>query len=114
MDATHLVETLKSLNPETTLFIVASKTFTTQETLANAKAARRWCIEALKDESAVARHFVAVSTNAAEVAAFGIDTGNMFGFGIGLEAATRCGQPLTPHCAGHRHAEFHAIVAGRV
>ena len=105
VDATHLVETLKSLNPETTLFIVASKTFTTQETLANAKAARRWCIEALKDESAVARHFVAVSTNAAEVAAFGIDTGNMFGFwdwvggryslwsAIGLPIALAIGMP---------------------
>ncbi|MCP4287752.1 MAG: glucose-6-phosphate isomerase [Gammaproteobacteria bacterium] len=80
VDATHLVETLTPLNPETTLFIVASKTFTTQETLTNARAARTWCIEALKDERAVARHFVAVSTNAGEVSAFGIDTSNMFGF----------------------------------
>ena len=80
VDGTHLVETLKPLDPETTLFIVSSKTFTTQETLANAHAARRWCVEALGDEAAVARHFVAVSTNAEAVAAFGIDTANMFGF----------------------------------
>lgn len=105
VDATHLVETLKPLNPETTLFIIASKTFTTQETLANAQAARDWCISALKDETAVARHFVAVSTNAKEVAAFGIDTANMFGFwdwvggryslwsAIGLPIALAIGMP---------------------
>ncbi len=80
VDATHLVETLKPLNPETTLFIVASKTFTTQETLTNAHAARAWCLDALKQEQAIARHFVAVSTNADAVAAFGIDTDNMFVF----------------------------------
>ncbi len=80
VDGTHLVETLKPLDPETTLFIVSSKTFTTQETLANAHAARRWCVEGLGDEAAVARHFVAVSTNAEAVDAFGIDTANMFGF----------------------------------
>lgn len=105
VDATHLVETLKPLSAETTLFIVASKTFTTQETLANAHAARRWCIAALRDERAVAKHFVAVSTNAAEVAAFGIDTDNMFGFwdwvggryslwsAIGLPIALAIGMP---------------------
>ncbi|MCB1880714.1 MAG: glucose-6-phosphate isomerase [Gammaproteobacteria bacterium] len=105
VDATHLVETLKPLNPETTLFIIASKTFTTQETLANAQAARAWCISALTDEAAVARHFVAVSTNAKEVAAFGIDTANMFGFwdwvggryslwsAIGLPIALAIGMP---------------------
>ncbi len=80
VDGTHLVETLKNCHPESTLFIVASKTFTTQETLSNAHAARRWCVEALGDEAAVARHFVAVSTNAREVSAFGIDTDNMFEF----------------------------------
>jgi glucose-6-phosphate isomerase len=80
VDATHLVETLKPLDPETTLFIVASKTFTTQETLTNAQAARRWCLETLKDDAAIARHFVAVSTNAAAVSEFGIDTDNMFIF----------------------------------
>jgi glucose-6-phosphate isomerase len=80
VDGTHIVETLKRVNAETSLFIVASKTFTTQETLTNAHSARRWLIGQLKDESAIARHFVAVSTNAREVSAFGIDTANMFGF----------------------------------
>ena len=80
VDGTHLAETIKPLNPATTLFIVASKTFTTQETLTNAHAARNWCLAALKDEAAVARHFVAVSTNADEVSAFGIDPENMFVF----------------------------------
>ena len=64
VDATHLVETLKKLDPQTTLFIIASKTFTTQETLTNAWSARNWLIRSLGDEAAVARHFVALSTNA--------------------------------------------------
>ncbi len=80
VDPTHLVETLKPLHPETTLFIVSSKTFTTQETLSNAHAARRWCLSVLQDEAAVARHFVAVSTNTEAVRAFGIDPANMFVF----------------------------------
>ncbi|MCP3669281.1 MAG: glucose-6-phosphate isomerase [Gammaproteobacteria bacterium] len=80
VDATHLVETTRYLDPETTLFIVASKTFTTQETLTNAHAARAWCLDVLQDEQAIARHFVAVSTNAEAVAEFGIDTDNMFVF----------------------------------
>lgn len=80
VDATHLVETTKQLDPETTLFIVASKTFTTQETLTNAHAARRWCLNSLQDDNAIASHFVAVSTNAKAVAEFGIDTNNMFVF----------------------------------
>jgi glucose-6-phosphate isomerase len=80
VDASHLVETLKPLDPETTLFIVASKTFTTQETMTNAESARAWLVERLGDEAAVGRHFVAVSTNAERVADFGIDTDNMFGF----------------------------------
>jgi len=80
VDGTHLAETLKPLDPATTLFIVASKTFTTQETLSNAQAARGWCLAALKEDAAVARHFVAVSTNAVKVSEFGIDTRNMFGF----------------------------------
>jgi glucose-6-phosphate isomerase len=80
VDPTHLAEVLKRVKPETTLFIVASKTFTTQETLANAHAARAWFLKAAKKKEAVAKHFVAVSTNAAEVAKFGIDTANMFGF----------------------------------
>lgn len=80
VDGTHLVETLARLNPETTLFIVASKTFTTQETMTNATSARSWLLAALGEQTAVARHFVAVSTNAERVTAFGIDTANMFGF----------------------------------
>jgi len=80
VDATDLTEALRDLDPRTTLFVVSSKTFTTQETMANAASARAWCLEALKDEAAIASHFVAVSTDAAKVAAFGIDTANMFGF----------------------------------
>ena len=80
IDGTHMAETLRALNPETTLFIVASKTFTTQETITNAKSARAWLVKALGDDKAVAKHFVAVSTAAAEVSKFGIDTENMFGF----------------------------------
>ncbi|WP_130841500.1 glucose-6-phosphate isomerase [Corynebacterium neomassiliense] len=88
VDPSDLVETLQGLDPESTLFIVSSKTFTTAETLANAHAARRWLLEKLGTDTSdpdavretVAKHFVAVSTNAAEVEAFGIDTANMFGF----------------------------------
>jgi glucose-6-phosphate isomerase len=81
IDPTDLAEAVRDLDPASTLFIVASKTFTTQETLTNAKEARRWLVDGLGgDESAVARHFVAVSTNAEKVADFGIDTENMFGF----------------------------------
>ena len=80
VDASHLAETLKLVKADQTLFIVASKTFTTQETMTNAESARAWLIEKLGDSKAVAKHFVAVSTNAEKVAAFGIDTANMFGF----------------------------------
>jgi glucose-6-phosphate isomerase len=80
IDGTHLVETLKALDPETTLFIIASKTFTTQETLTNAHSARDWFLEKAGNEAAIAKHFVAVSTNAEEVSRFGIDTENMFEF----------------------------------
>jgi len=80
VDGTQLVETLKRLVPETTLFVISSKTFTTQETLANAHSARDWFLAAARDRRHVAAHFVAVSTNAEEVAAFGIDTANMFEF----------------------------------
>ncbi len=80
VDATDFAEATRGLDPEQTLFIVCSKTFTTQETLANARLARDFCLRALGSEAAVARHFVAVSTNEKEVAAFGIDTANMFGF----------------------------------
>ncbi len=80
VDGTHIAETLKKVDPETTLFFIASKTFTTQETMTNAHTARAWFLEKAKDESAVAKHFVALSTNAKAVAAFGIDTKNMFAF----------------------------------
>lgn len=101
VDGTHVAETLKNIDPETTLFMIASKTFTTQETMANAFTARNWLIERGAQEGDVAKHFVALSTNKAGVSQFGIDTENMFEFwdwvggryslwsGIGLSIA--CG-----------------------
>ncbi len=80
VDGTDFVEAVIDLDPEETLFIVSSKTFTTQETMNNAHSARAWLLDALGDEAAVAKHFVAVSTNAQAVSAFGIDTAQMFGF----------------------------------
>jgi glucose-6-phosphate isomerase len=80
VDGTDFAESTRDLDPAETLFIVCSKTFTTLETLANAQSARAWCLRALGDEAAIAEHFVAVSTNAREVARFGIDTANMFEF----------------------------------
>lgn len=80
VDGTHIAETLRRVQPETTLFIISSKTFTTQETMANAFTARQWFLKAARDEAHVARHFVAVSTNARAVQAFGIDAENMFEF----------------------------------
>lgn len=80
IDGTHIAETLKKLNPETTLFIIASKTFTTQETITNATSAKLWLLESLKSEAAVASHFVALSTNTEKVKEFGINEKNMFGF----------------------------------
>ncbi|NOI31394.1 glucose-6-phosphate isomerase [Vibrio coralliilyticus] len=80
VDGTHIVETLKKVNPETTLFLVASKTFTTQETMTNAHSARDWFLESAGDEAHVAKHFAALSTNAPAVSEFGIDTDNMFEF----------------------------------
>ena len=80
VDGTDFAEATRDLNPDETLFIVSSKTFTTQETMTNAHSARDWALKQLSDEAAVAKHFVAVSTNAQEVTKFGIDTANMFGF----------------------------------
>jgi glucose-6-phosphate isomerase len=80
VDGTDFAEAVIDLDPAETLFIISSKTFTTLETMTNAHTARDWALAGLKDESAVAKHFVAVSTNAAEVTKFGIDTANMFGF----------------------------------
>ncbi len=80
VDGTDFAEATRDLDPAETLFIISSKTFTTLETMTNAQTAREWSLSALRDEKAVAKHFVAVSTNAGEVAKFGIDTHNMFGF----------------------------------
>jgi glucose-6-phosphate isomerase len=80
VDGTHIAETLKKVNPETTLFMIASKTFTTQETMANAHSARNWFLKSAKDLEHVKKHFVAISTNQKEVEKFGIDPNNMFGF----------------------------------
>jgi glucose-6-phosphate isomerase len=80
VDGTHIAETLKKVDPETTLFFIASKTFTTQETMTNAHTARSWFLDKAKDEAAVAKHFVALSTNVKSVSEFGIDTANMFSF----------------------------------
>lgn len=80
VDGTHIAETLKKVDAETTLFIIASKTFTTQETMTNANSAKSWFLEAAKNESEVAKHFVALSTNGEKVTEFGIDKANMFQF----------------------------------
>ena len=80
VDGTHIAETLKRLSPQTTLFLIASKTFTTQETMTNALTARQWFLSAAGDELTVAKHFAALSTNEKEVTKFGIDPANMFGF----------------------------------
>nr|CAG4650814.1 EOG090X02RQ [Simocephalus serrulatus] len=105
VDGTHIAVTLQKLNPETTLFIIASKTFTTQETITNAESAKLWFLEKSKDESTVAKHFVALSTNGVKVREFGILEKNMFGFwdwvggryslwsAIGLSIALHIGYP---------------------
>jgi glucose-6-phosphate isomerase len=80
IDGTHIAEALKQSNPETTLFLVASKTFTTAETCTNAATAKDWFLNVAKNESHIAKHFVALSTNKGEVTKFGIDAKNMFGF----------------------------------
>ena len=80
IDGSHISETLKNLNPETTLFLIASKTFTTQETMTNAYTARKWFLQAAKNKSYVTKHFIALSTNKEKVKAFGIDSDNMFEF----------------------------------
>jgi glucose-6-phosphate isomerase len=120
VDGTHLAETLKKVHPETTLFIIASKTFTTQETMTNAESARAWFIEKTKSEAAIANHFAAVSTNATEVTKFGIDPANMFVFwdwvggryslwsSIGLSIACTIGyQNFEKLLAGAHRADEH-------
>ncbi len=117
VDGTDFVEATRDLDPAETLCIVSSKTFTTLETMTNARSAREWALAALGEEAAVAKHFVAVSTNAAEVAKFGIDTDNMFGFwdwvggrysmdsAIGLSTMLAVG----PERFGELLAGFHAM-----
>jgi glucose-6-phosphate isomerase len=117
VDGTDFVESTRDLDPRETLFVICSKTFTTLETLTNARAARAWCLAALKDEAAVARHFVAVSTNADEVAKFGIDTKNMFEFwdwvGGRYSYASAVGLSLMiaigPEAFGEMLGGFHAM-----
>ena len=116
VDGAQLAQTIESLDPASTLFVVASKTFTTQETLTNAESARAWCLEALHDEAAIARHFVAVSTNSDAVSAFGIDPQNMFEFwdwvggryslwsAIGLPIALAIGMPRFEELLAGAHA----------
>ena len=117
VDGTDFAEATRDLEPAETLFVVSSKTFTTLETMTNARTARAWLVGALGDEAAVARHFVAVSTNPAEVAAFGIDPANTFGFwdwvggrysmdsAIGLTTMVAVG----PDAFGELLAGFHAV-----
>jgi glucose-6-phosphate isomerase len=117
VDSTDFVEATRDLAPDETLFVISSKTFTTLETMTNAHSARAWALDALGDESAIAKHFVAVSTNAAEVQAFGIDPENMFGFwdwvggrysmdsAIGLSTMLAIG----PDAFGDLLAGFHAM-----
>ena len=120
VDGTDICETLKALAPASTLFLIASKTFTTEETMTNAASAREWLLQAAADESAVARHFAALSTNAEAVAAFGIDTDNMFEFwdwvggryslwsAIGLPIAIAIGMDRFEELlAGAHHADEH-------
>jgi glucose-6-phosphate isomerase len=117
VDGTDFAEATRDLDPATTLFIVASKTFTTLETMTNARTARAWSLAALKDEAAVAKHFVALSTNAAEVSKFGIDTANMFGFWdwvggrYSMDSAIGLSTMLAVGPAGFREmlAGFHAM-----
>jgi len=124
VDGDDIAYKTAGLDAETTLFIVASKTFTTQETMANAATARAWLLEHLADEAAVVRHFVAVSTAAAEVAAFGIDTANMFGFwdwvggrysmdsAVGLSLMIAIGPPaFREMLAGFRAVDEHFATA---
>src|SRR5207248_2322536 len=117
VDGTDFAEATRDLDPAETLVIVSSKTFTTLETMRNARTARAWLVDALGDEAAVARHFVAVSTNADEVRGFGIDVRNMFGFwdwvggrysmdsAIGLSTMIAIG----PAAFGELLGGFHAI-----
>jgi len=113
VDSTDIVEATRDLDPAETLFIICSKTFTTLETMTNARSAREWSLAALKDEEAIAKHFVAVSTSAEKVREFGIDTDNMFGFWewvggrYSMDAAVGLSTMLAIGPAG-----FHEMLAG--
>jgi glucose-6-phosphate isomerase len=120
VDGTHIAETLKKVTPDETLFLIASKTFTTQETMTNAHSARNWFLQHAKDEAFVAKHFAALSTNEKEVVKFGIDTANMFEFwdwvggryslwsAIGLSIALTVGYENFEHLLrGAHHADEH-------
>ncbi len=122
VDSTDFVEATRDLEADETLFIISSKTFTTLETMTNAKSARDWALSALGDESAIAKHFVAVSTNADEVSKFGIDTANMFGFwdwvggrysmdsAIGLSTMLAVGpESFTEMLAGFHEIDVHLL-----
>ncbi|MFO0938477.1 MAG: glucose-6-phosphate isomerase [Gemmataceae bacterium] len=117
VDGTDFHESTRDLDPEETLFIVASKTFTTQETMTNAHTAREWALHTLKHNAAIAKHFVAVSTNAAEVSKFGIDPANMFGFWdwvggrYSMESAVGLSTMLAigPDCFRELLSGFHAM-----
>lgn len=113
IDGTHLAETLKAVNPETTLFLVASKTFTTQETMTNANSARDWFLSSGAKKEDIAKHFAALSTNAKDVAAFGIDTENMFEFwdwvGGRYSLWSAIGLSI---CLGIGYANFKQLLAG--
>ncbi|AHF78855.1 Glucose-6-phosphate isomerase [Sodalis praecaptivus] len=123
VDGTHIAETIKNLDPATTLFLVASKTFTTQETMTNAHSARDWFLKTAGDEKHVARHFAALSTNAKAVAEFGIDTENMFEFwdwvggryslwsAIGLSIALSLGFDNFEKLLSGAHAMDHHFIA---
>ena len=112
VDGAHLVHTLAGLNPARTLFVVASKTFTTQETMTNATSARQWLLQGLGEDAEVARHFVAVSTNREAVTAFGIDADNMFGFwdwvGGRYSLWSAIGLPIALAVGMDRFEELHA------
>ena len=113
VDGTDFTEAVHGCDPAETLFIVSSKTFTTLETMTNARTARAWLVQGLGSEQAVARHFVAVSTNAGEVAAFGIDTANMFGFWNWVGGRYSMGSAIglsTMLAIGPEN--FHAMLAG--
>ena len=121
VDSTDLVEATRDLDPDETLFIVSSKTFTTLETMTNARSARQWALAALGDEAAIAKHFVAVSTNAERCPEFGIDTANMFGFwdwvggrysmdsAIGLSTMLAIGPDALPRDAGRLPRDRRAL-----